>query len=153
MTSSQVSWTRRRIGILVVLAAVTTGVVVVQRQSTGDWPASDGGTLRILVAPFHLETSVREWKSLALEDSLAARLGADSQLVVQTNVSARASDYVLEGTVSPDGERFVITLRLRPSAQRAASWTATFYRSTLADSALARDLAAAVREAMGIRSL
>jgi hypothetical protein len=139
------------IGVLVILAAMAVSVVVMQRQSADDWDDT-AGALRVLVAPFHVEASVREWEHLALEDSLAARLGADSRLVARTDASAAASDYVLDGDVSPDGDRYVITLRLRPPGQRAASWTATFWRRTLVDTALARDLAAEVREAMRLKS-
>jgi hypothetical protein len=135
----------------VILAATAVSFVLMQRRPTKGWDDTAGGALRVLVAPFHVEGLMSEWKDLALEDSLAARLGADSRLVARTDASAAASDYVLDGDVSPDGDRYVITLRLRPPGQRAAAWTATFWRRTLVDTALARELAAEVREAMRVK--
>ncbi|MGH7637789.1 MAG: hypothetical protein ACREOK_09055, partial [Gemmatimonadaceae bacterium] len=43
------------------------------------------------------------------------------------------SDYVLDSAVDQDGDRLAIVLQLRPAGQRAASWTATFWRRSLDD--------------------
>ena len=133
---------------LVIFIAV--GATVLLGPRGGRWAGASLGAQRVIVTPFIVKGNAAVWDSSSLEDSIAVRLGADPQLVALAGREAADADYVLEGTVSPDGDRLVIVVRLRPPGQRTATWTATFWRKAVADSSLATDLAFAVSEALRV---
>ncbi|HEX6315772.1 MAG TPA: hypothetical protein VFZ73_12970 [Gemmatimonadaceae bacterium] len=132
---------------LVIAAIVATAVW--RRSSSTEWSDGAAGARRLVVHPFDVHASIRGWERTGFEDSLAALLSANSQVVALAGTRDPSdADFVLDGDVSPEGGQFMITLRLRPAGQRAATWTATFWRKSFLDSAVTRDLAIAVKEAL-----
>jgi hypothetical protein len=127
--------------------AVLASVAVIARRRAPVWADLEG--TRVLVVPFDADPAPSGWSGAALAESLAVRLSAAPGLdaAVAGNRSADA-DYLLEGDVAADSGRVVIALRLRPAGQRAATWSATFWRRDLTEPTLVGDLARSVIDAV-----
>lgn len=135
-------------GLTLIVAA---GAVIVLRPGIAVWGSAEANAQRIVVLPFRTPPSLSHWSAEAFAESLAVQLRAIPALDARVGQGAAAeADYVLEGDVAGDSGRVAIALRLRPAGQRAASWSATFWRQDLADSTLAGDLARAVAEALQV---
>lgn len=139
------TWT---IAVITLTLVVGAGIIVEHRTATEKWNDASPGDQRLLVAPFHLDPSLKNWRDKAIEDSLAALLSRDSGMTAHSGTDMKHADYVLDTSVSPDGNQVMITLRLRPAAQHSATWTATFWRQREPDSIMARDFALAISSAM-----
>lgn len=128
---------------------IVTSVVLIWRARGAGWGDSPVKAQRVAVLPFSHSSFSGSVAGLA--ESLAAQLRAIPALDARVGQGSVAeADYLLDGDVTGDNGRVAIALRLRPAGQRAASWTATFWRRTLADSTLSRDLARAVAEALSV---
>jgi hypothetical protein len=145
-TARRRAWTVGLAAGLVVVASVA----VIARRRAPVWADFAGRGTRILVMPFDADPALSGWSGAALAESLAARLSAAPGLdAAAAAAQSGDADYLLEGDVAADSGRVVIALRLRPAGQRAAAWSATFWRRDLAEPTLVGDLARAVIEALG----
>ena len=124
------------------------GAVVLLFSPPSEWADAAPGEQRLVIAPFQIDPSLRDWARSSFESSLAEKLSAEPNLIAHAGGDANQADYVLDASVVPDGHRVMITLRLRQAAKQAPTWTATFWRPGTDDSILARDFAVVVAEAV-----
>ena len=138
-----------RLGAAAILVLAAAALMVIRKDRI-EWSGTPSGMTRIRVARFRAD-SVSGWGHGAMEDSIASQLSRSEIHVARVGGEDSDADYVVEGDVSPEDGRVVISLRLRPSGQRTPIWQATYWRNVAGDSSLVRDLAAAVDKALRSR--
>jgi len=133
--------------LLLGVCMLSVAALLLRRQRPPAWADSIGTKERILVASFRVESIPKNWSPQVFAESLAARLRAHPGVDARaTSEQATEADYLVDGEITAREGGVIVAIRLRPGGQRAASWSATFWRDKLEDESLARDLALAVAE-------
>jgi hypothetical protein len=141
--------------VAVALALGVVGTVaILPRESPPGITWFGGGERRLLVMPFRTDSLRGGWSADSFAETMAVRLRSyehvDARRQGGRDDAERDADQVIEGEVGGVEGNFMITLRIRPAQQRAATFSAIFWRATLTDSALAADLSRTVAEQLNL---
>jgi hypothetical protein len=141
--------------MITTLAAGSTlllGVILLAVRARPPAPPPFAAPARIatlIVRPLQvMPPGPRVFEVTAFADSLAARLGRIGGLSARVASHAGSEDFVVDGQVTLQHQRLVITARLRDQSTGEIVWTSTIWRADAPDEELASDVAADVAEAL-----